>query len=223
VGVALAPLFDHVTFVEPDEDMLVQARAHASAAGMSKVDFIAATAENLNRLGLAAARVVSFGQSFHRTDRLRAAAAVDDVLEPGGSMVLIVHDPGRPAPRQPANTSVIPHEEIRDLVRTFLGSELRSDVRLSSSYEAERFEETLARTRFGPPRMVVARGRPDIVGDIDTVIANYLSMSFAAPHLFGPRLPQFVGELRTLLERRSPNGRFWDWPGDTAVIIATRR
>ena len=41
--------------------------------------------------------------------------------------------------------------------------------------------------------------------------------------LFGPRLAVFVNELRRLLEQHSASGRFWDWPGDTEVIIATRR
>lgn len=223
VGVQLAPLFEHVTFAEPDPDMLAEARTHASAAGLTAVDFLETTAESLGGLGLNPIRVVTFGQSFHRTDRLLVAEAVYDLLEPGGSMVLIVHDPSRPAPPQPANTSLIPHREIHCLVRAFLGAELRSGARLASSYDAERFEETIARTRFGRPRIVFAKGQPHIVRDADSVIADCLSKSFAAPHLFGPRLAEFVGELRTLLEQRSPSGRFWDWPGDTEVIIATRR
>jgi hypothetical protein len=137
-------------------------------------------------------------------------------------MVLIVHDPSRPAPPQPANTSLIPHEEIRDLVRTFLGTELRSGARPVAFYDAERFEETLARTRFGRPHTVYAKGRPDIIRDAESVIANYLSMSFAAPPLFGPRLAEFIDELRKLLRQHSPSGQFWDWPGDTEMIIANR-
>lgn len=222
VGVQLSPLFEHVTFADPDADMLAQAQAHARAAGLTAVDFLNVTAEDLAGLSLPAMRLVTFGQSFHRTDRLRVAEGVYDMLGPAGSMVLIVHDPGRSAPPAPANCSPIPHDEIGHLVRSFLGAELRSGARLASSYGAERFEETLARTRFGRPRVVFATGRADIVRDADDVIANYLSMSFAAPHLFGPRLSEFVDELRRLLEQRSPSGRFWDWPGDTEMIIATR-
>jgi len=108
-------------------------------------------------------------------------------------------------------------------MRAHLGSQLRSGARPASSYAAERFEETLARTAFGPPRVVYAAGRPDVVRDVDGVIAGYLSMSFAAPPLFGSRLTGFIAELRTLLEQRSPAGRFRDWPGDTEILIATRR
>ncbi|HEX7355114.1 MAG TPA: hypothetical protein VF288_09815, partial [Mycobacteriales bacterium] len=183
-----------------------------------------ATAEELPGLRLSPARVVTFGQSFHRTDRLAVAEAVYQLLEPGGSLVLISHDDsGRPAPPAPPGTSSIPHEQIRGLIKTFLGPELRSGNRLVTDYSVERFGQTLRRTSFGAPRTVFAPGRPDIVRDTDGVVDGCLSMSYAAPHLFGPRLPEFVAALRALLERHSPTGRFWDWPGDTEILIATRR
>jgi ubiquinone/menaquinone biosynthesis C-methylase UbiE len=223
VGVQLAGLFEHVTLVEPDPDMLAAARSHAAAAGLGSVDFVRATAEDLPGLGLAPARVVTFGQSFHRTNRLVVAEAVYQLLEPGGSLVLISHDPTRPAPPAPAGTAPIPHDHIRELITTFLNTQLRSGNRLVADYSVERFEQTLQRTSFGNSRAVFAPGRPDIIRDAEGVVAGCLSMSYAAPHLFGPRLDAFVAALHELLERHSPTGRFWDWPGDTEILIAHRR
>ena len=222
VGVQLAGLFERVTLVDPDPDMLAEARSHAAAAGRTAIEFVQATAEQLPELGLSPIRVATFGQSFHRTDRVVVAEAIHRLLQPGGSLVLISHDATRPPPAAPAGTSPIPHHEIRGLIRRFLGNELRSGQRLVADYEVERFEDTLARTSFGPPRRVFAQGRPDIVRDVDGVIAGVLSMSYAAPHLFGARLEEFVAALRGLLERHSTTGRFWDWPGDTEILIATR-
>jgi SAM-dependent methyltransferase len=223
VGLQLTGLFERVTLVEPDPGMLAEARAQAAAAGVSSVDLVRATAEELPGLGLRPARVVTFGQSFHRTNRLVVAEAVYQLLEPGGSLVLISHDPTRPAPPAPAGTSPIPHERIRELITTFLNSELRSGNRLVADYSVERFELTLRRTSFGTSRTLFAPGRPDIIRDVDGVIAGCLSMSYAAPPLFGARLDEFIAALRELLERSSPTGRFWDWPGDTEILIATRR
>jgi ubiquinone/menaquinone biosynthesis C-methylase UbiE len=223
VGVQLAKLFDHVTLVDPDPGMLAEARAHAAAAGLRSVDFVQGIAEHLLEFGLRPARTVTFGQSFHRTNRIVVAETVYQLLEPGGSMVLISHDPTRPPPPPPAGTSPIPHEQIRALITTFLNSELRSGNRLVADYSVERFEQTLERTSFGTPRTVFAPGRPDIIRDIDGVVAGCLSMSYAAPHLFGPRLGEFITALRELLEDHSPTGWFWDWPGDTEILIATRR
>ncbi|PMR58840.1 SAM-dependent methyltransferase [Verrucosispora sp. ts21] len=224
VGLQLASLFAHVTLLEPDLDMLAEARAYAAAERVAGVDFVRATAEDLPHLALPPMRTVTFGQSFHRTDRVRVAEAVWEALEPGGAIVLIGHDPTRPAPRQLPDTPPVPHDDVDRLISAYLGPQRRSGARPATFYQAERFEQTLARTRFGRPRVVYAPGRPDIVRDVDGVIAGYLSMSFAAPHLFGSRLNAFIAELRFLLEQASPaSGLFWDWPGDTEILIAERR
>lgn len=99
---------------------------------------------------------------------------------------------------------------------------MRSGNRRVADYSVERFEKTLARTSFGQPRIVFANGRPEIIRDAEGVIVGCLSTSYAAPHLFGPRLAEFIAALRELLERASPTERFWDWPGDTEILIATR-
>ena len=223
VGVQLAALFEHVSFVDPDPDMLAEARAHAASADLTSADFHQSTAEDIPALRLGPARVATFGQSFHRTDRLRVAEAVYDLLEPGGAIVLIAHNPNRPSPRQPPDTEPIPHLEIRQLIQRYLGPELRSGARPAAAYGIERYEHTLARTRFESPRVVFAAGRDDLIYDPDQVIANYLSMSFASPYLLAERLGDFVTDLRALLSERAPNGRFWEWPGDTEMVIAARR
>jgi hypothetical protein len=64
---------------------------------------------------------------------------------------------------------------------------------------------------------VTVRGR-----DIESVVANYFSMSYSAPRLFGDRRSEYESELRRLLVDSSPSGLFWDWPGDTELVIATK-
>jgi hypothetical protein len=40
--------------------------------------------------------------------------------------------------------------------------------------------------------------------------------------LFGDRLDGFAAEVRALLAKRSAEGVFWDWPGDTEVVMARK-
>jgi SAM-dependent methyltransferase len=222
LAVQLAGLFEHITAIEPDPDMLAVAREHAAAHGVEAIDFIQATAEDIRDLGLPPMRLVTFGQSFHRTDRQAVAEAVHDVLEPGGAIALIVHDlDAAPAPTGTGDPP-IPHDEVRELISRYLGPERRSGQRPASRFGSERLEATLARTRFGPVKIIRAPGRPDITRDVDGVISGYMSMSYAAPHLFGVHLDAFVADLRRLLEARTTTGRFWDWPGDTVAIVARR-
>lgn len=87
---------------------------------------------------------------------------------------------------------------------------------------ADRYDAAVARTKFGHGRTVHAPGREDLTRDVAGVISGILSTSFAAPRRFGDRLGEFVADFRDMLDERTPTGRLWDWPGDTAIIIATK-
>lgn len=223
LAVQLAALVEQVTAVDPDADMLEQARLYAASSGVQRIEFIRARAEDIADLGLAPMRIVTFGQSFHRTDRVPVAEAVYDLLEPGGAIVLVVHDPdGGSAPAGTGDPS-IPDDEVQQLVSRYLGAQRQSGRGPASRFSTERFESTLERTRFGRPTTIHAPGQRHISRDIDGVVSGYLSMSYAAPHLFGDHLDDFIADLRNLLEATTTTGRFCDWPGDTAAIIAHKR
>jgi hypothetical protein len=149
------------------------------------------------------------------------AEIVYDMLEPGGAMAMIVHTvEGRPVPAGP-DLPRIPHDAMRSLVEEHLGAR----PRVGSSFapvRTHRFEDVLARTRFGQPSQLFAEGRPDVVRDVESVLAGYLSFATSAPHLFGDRLDEFCQRARALLWRVSPTGLFWDWPGDTEIVLARR-
>ena len=177
--VALAPLFAEAIGLDPDADMLAEAARRAAAAEVN-VRWVQALGEDIPDLELGSFTVTTFGQSFHRMDREAVAESIYDRLEPGGAIVLIAHTvEGRRVPEGPGYPP-IPHERIRDLIKSYLGERLRSGQGFVS-YPPDRYEDALARTRFGPPDVVFARGQDDLVQDIDGVVANYYSMSFCAP------------------------------------------
>jgi hypothetical protein len=103
-------------------------------------------------------------------------------------------------------------------VRKYLGPTWRAG-QSTAPVQALSLQDALARSRFGAPRVIFAPGIPEHVQDIEGVLSNYFSMSFAAPHLFGDRVEEFADEVRELLRERSPEGVFWDWPGDTEVML----
>ena len=219
--VELAPSFEEVIGLDPDAEMLDEGERRAREAGIDNVRWVEAVAEDIPELGLGPCKLVTFGQSFQWTDRERVAEAVYDILEPGGALALVVNTvEGRPEPEGPGYPP-IPHDEIREIIRRYLGPRRRAGQGFRSD-PPDRYEDALAHTRFGAPRVVFAPGRPDVVRDVDGVLAGFLSMSFAAPHLFGDRLGAFEADVRALLTERSPSGLFWDWPGDTEILLAPR-
>ncbi len=220
--VRLAHLFEDVVGLDPDAAMLSEAARAAEQRGLSNVRWVQAVAEDLPAAATGLYRLVTFGQSFHWTDEARVADAVYDMLEPAGALALIVHTvEGRPVPPSPGPPP-IPHEDLTALVEQYLGSTKRAGQGTAPT-RGHRFEDVLAGSRFGSPQSIFLPGVADLVRDTESVLAGYFSFSWAAPHLFGDRLGDFATDVRQLLASRSPDGRFWDWPGDTEVIVARKR
>lgn len=219
--VRLAHLFAQAVGLDPDAGMLAEGRRAAGEKGVRNIRWVQGLAEDLPGVAPGPYRLVAFGQSFHWTDEQRVAETVYDILEPGGALALIVHTvTGRPRPPDPG-LPPIPHEEIRALVEKYLGTTRRAGQG-TAPQRAHRFEDVLARTRFGVPQQFFVPGIPDLLRDSESVLSGYLSLSFAAPHLFGGRLDDFAREVRALLAERSAAGIFWDWPGDTEVVMARK-
>lgn len=219
----LARLFDQVTALDPEPGMLQAGQRRCRQAGVGNVRWVPGVAEDIAALNPGSWRAVTFGQSFHRVRRLEVAEAVYDLLVPGGSLVLISHnaDDGRPRPAGPGYPE-IPHAAVRELIVGYLGDGTRRYLATWNQGQPERFEHTLSQTRFGGSRTIYAPGRPDLIRNIDTVVASYFSLSYAAPRWFGNRRADFESDLRHLLHEHSPDGLFWDWPGDTELVIATK-
>ncbi len=219
--VRLAHLFGHAVGLDPDPAMLAEGRRVAAEQGVGNITWVQARAEELPEAAPGPYRLVTFGQSLHWTDETRVAEAVYDLLEPGGALALIVHTvEGRPVPPGPGPPP-IPHAEIEAIVQKYLGPTKRAGQG-PAPVRAHRFEDILVRTRFGAPESIFVPGIPDLVRDSESVLSGYFSFSWSAPHLFGDRVEEFAGEMRELLRSRSPDGVFWDWPGDTEVILARK-
>jgi len=219
--VRLAHLFQHAVGLDPDADMLAEGGRAAEEKSLMNIQWVHGVAEDLPAVAPGPYWLVTFGQSFHWTDEQRVAETVYDMLEPGGAMALIVHTvTGRPRPSDPG-APPIPHDDIKSLVESYLGSARRAGQGIAPE-RTHRFEDVLARTRFGVPQQFFAPGIPNLLRDSESVLSGYFSLSSSAPHLFGNRLDDFASEVRALLANRSDEGVFWDWPGDTEVIMARK-
>jgi SAM-dependent methyltransferase len=219
--VRLAHLFQQAVGLDPDAAMLAEGWRAAGQEGVVNIRWVQGLAEDLPAVAPGPYRLVTFGQSFHWTDEQPVAETVYDMLEPGGALALIVHTAaGRPRPPDPG-VPPIPHDEIKALVEKYLGSARRAGQG-TAPQRTHRFEDVLARTRFGVPQQLFVPGIPDLLRDSDSVLSGYLSLSSSAPHLFGDRLDDFAGEVRALLANHSDEGIFWDWPGDTEVVMARK-
>jgi len=215
----LAGLFERAVGVDADADMVAEARREAARRGVTNAEFVRLRAEELPA-GLGEFKVASFAQSFHWMDRPRVAAAVKTMLEPAGAWVHVhattTHgvggDAGLPAPAPP-------HDRIDELAKTYLGPIRRAGQGMLPEGTPAYEEEVMLAAGFqGPARLEVGGGRV-LDRTEDEVVASVYSRSFTAPHLFGDRLAEFEAELRALLRRTAPDGRFSERTREIELVV----
>ena len=218
IALRLADRFAHVVGLDPDPGMLAEAARLADAAGIPNTRWVRARAEDLadhlHELPTPTVRVATLAQSFHWMDQPRVARTIHEVLDPDGGAFVHV-GPGQTSGWLREGP---PNEEIDELIVRYLGTTHRAGqgVRPTSPGGEER---VLAALPFDGPERIVLDGAVH-ERTPEQLVHNVLSMSNAAPHLFGDRLDDFVHDLRTLLDRR-PTYRVR--VGDTLVRIWRRR
>ncbi|MEV0650732.1 class I SAM-dependent methyltransferase [Phytomonospora sp. NPDC050363] len=216
VTLALAGHFAEVVGMDPDDDMLAEAERRAGLRGVTNARWAAGRAEDLPA-GLGAFRAVAFANSFHWTDRDRVAATVLEMLEPGGAFVHL-SDLKSWSPQTPLPLPAPPYERIGELVRRYLGPVRRAGQGTLVNGTPGREDLVLARAGF-----VDFRRHPVPAGQVldrsaDDVVAWTFSRSDSAPHLFGDRLAEFEGDLRSLLREAAPDGRFAEHLPPTQIM-----
>jgi SAM-dependent methyltransferase len=208
----LAPLFETVTGVDPDPEMLAEAARLSAAAGISHATWVRDRAEALPA-GLGLFLVIAFGASFHWMDRPRVARTVLAMLVPGGA-VIQVDAPGNRAdplpgddPRGSLRYPLAPNTAIDELRRCYLGPDQRAGQSVRNTSPSGE-DDVFQAAGFKPARTVVVPDGREIVRSIDQLVAERFSLSGSAPHLFGDRTGQFESDLRTLLADASSSGMF---------------
>lgn len=219
LALSLAHLFAEVVGVDPDREMIAEAGREAARTGVTeKARWVRARAEELPA-GLGRFTVATFGQSFHWMDRDLVAAITSDVLRPGGALVHISDVKGEILTVDGLAHPAVPYPAIDDLIRHYLGPVRRAGRGVLPQGTPGGEAVVLARAGFsGPQRHVVPGGQP-LRRTADDVVAGVFSMSFSAPHLFGPRLDGFEADLRRLLREVSTTGRFSEWQPSTEVFV----
>ncbi|MFF3849262.1 class I SAM-dependent methyltransferase [Streptomyces sp. NPDC002328] len=219
LALELAHRFGEVVGVDPDRGMIAEAERGAAEAGVAgKATWVRARAEQLPA-GLGAFTVVTFGQSFHWMDRDLVAVTVRGMLERGGALVHVsdVKEENRSLDGLP--WPAVPYAALEELVRRYLGPVRRAGQGVLPQGTPGGESAVYARAGFhGPDRHVVPGGQL-LERTVDDVVAWMFSMSFAAPHLFGPRRDDFETDLRRRLSKASPSGRFSELGPGTEVFV----
>jgi SAM-dependent methyltransferase len=208
LSLLLASSFDEVLAVDADADMIRVGRAAAASRGIENVTWRHAYAEDLDDVGRF--RAVTLAQSFHWMDRPVVATKIRGWLHQDGYCVHVgatTHEGTGAAGVSPYPAP--PTDRIRELVRAYLGTQRRAgQAVVAGGYTPDDEKAVFCAAGFAGPEVVTVIGGDIFERSQDQVIASVLSLSSAAPHLFGDRLPAFLDDLRQMLWEASPSGMF---------------
>jgi SAM-dependent methyltransferase len=211
VTLRLAHLYDEVVGLDPDPDMIKEARNQSKELGVTNAKWVCMRAEDLSE-ELGAFRTVTFAASFHWMDRPKVAALVKNLLAHGGAAVQVDAPSYRADALAQASKGDLPHPlppdaAVADLRTRYLGQDLRAGQGIrNSSPDGE--DVVFQRAGYRPMRRVIVPDGRVLTRTIDDLVAQRFSSSPTAPHLFGNGLESFESDLREVLEDASPSGLF---------------
>lgn len=213
----LAPWVAAAVGIDADAEMISAAEGAAARAGVHNVSWRRLRAEDLPS-GLGRFQLATFAQSFHWMDRPLVAAAVHQLLEPGGAC-LIVHatthrgdDSNDPLPHPRP-----PHEAIAELISRYLGSVRRAGRGTLPTRTPSGEDDVMRRAGFQRAHRVDVDVATVVTRNVDAIVASVFSLSSATPHLFGSQRGEFEQALRRLLRTISPEGLFAERTRDIAL------
>jgi SAM-dependent methyltransferase len=194
--------FESVVAIDIDASMIEEAgriQKSFSSFRSSDIEWRVMAAEDVSR-EVGTFRLVTAGSSFHWMDRDLVLRKVQEVLAPGCGIALVG---GISAWWEgPEEWQGV----VTDVIRRYLGERRMAGGGPATHMEGERFEETLTRNGW---RVEFNRDYPaDLEWDIDSVIGQLWSSSYANRRLLGERAGEFERELRTRLLKLRPEGIF---------------
>lgn len=193
--ISLAPNFNKVVAMDPDEEMLHAARQAAEAAKVSNIEFVKGSSWDLSP-AIGTFRFVIMGQSFHWMDRDQALKSLYELVESKGSLAIVYQKRRAPLAIENAEDEV---------VRKFMGERRRAG-RGYYEHSPDSHEVVFARSRFialAPWHYSYERQQT-----IDEAVGFVFSTSRATKQLLGGRAAEFEAELRKQFLVAAPAGKF---------------
>ena len=204
LAMPLAKYFDNVLGLDPDPEMIEQAKLNSKRAKLNNIDWQIASSNDLTEVNRSF-KLITLGQSLHWMDEITVIDQLYELLEPSGGLFIV--GGGGVSIFSQKNPNVQSKDAaIKRLVTKYLGPERRAG---NSTYQPSdlNWEQNLfPNSKFGGFKKRVYKTKT--VRTINQELGNLYSMSWARPEFFGSRINEFEAEFRHELSAIDGRGKF---------------
>jgi len=206
LGIPLARYCKEVVCMDPDTDMVDEARQAAGAAGVRNISFTVGSSWDLSPAA-GTFDLTVIGDAFHWMDRDQVLSVLFVMTEPGGGVAVIGRKLSYPEDCQAV---------VEATIKEFLGEQRRAGQGVYT-HPAERHEVVLARSRF----QVLPSWQTEysLTWGISDLLGYLYSTSYANKRLFGDQVESFEQLLRSRLAELEPSETFPVRVEVTALLV----
>jgi ubiquinone/menaquinone biosynthesis C-methylase UbiE len=204
LAIAFAPHFAEAVGIDPEPEMIEEARGEAEAAGVA-LTLVQGSSRDLGPQ-LGRFRMVTMGRSFHWMDRDATLRALDALIEPSGSIVLMHAGDGGSAWQ----------DAYRAVAREWVTPAAWAEAEHRRSPEWERHDVVLARSAFS--RVERLKEPLTRTATIDELLGRAASMSLTTPAALGEGRAGYEAALRQRLEAIMPSGTLEETVSAEAMV-----
>jgi ubiquinone/menaquinone biosynthesis C-methylase UbiE len=200
LAVPLARYFDEVLAIDPDPGMLHMGECRAAKQKITNIKWQKGSSRTLTGVSQYF-KLATMGQSLHWMDEEQTLKVLYRIIEPGGGILIV-----GTVPAGQNRTAAAKDELIKQTVAKYLGTHRRAGKYVYKQSDKKWESDVLPNSPFGAfeKREYVAKSTQNI----DQIIGNLYSMSWALRSHFGSKINEFEDELRTGLSVISKPGQF---------------
>lgn len=200
LAIPLSRFFESVIAWDPDKDMLEEGNKKARSAGVKNIIWQKKSSKDLPSLKRSF-RLVAMGGSFHWMEQEEVLNQLFDLVEPNGGMAIS----GGAKPLEFSSETSERDKIIKIVIKKYLGPERRAGEQIYTHPEKS-FEEYLQNSKFHD--FEEHYYEVELTRNIDEVVGNLFSTSFASKKQLGEQVEEFTKDLRDKLANISKTGEF---------------
>lgn len=202
LSLPLADEFAAITGMDPDQEMIEEARRHAAEQGVQNIRFITAGGEDIE-FGMGKFRLILFGSSLHWMEIDNVLVKSRTVLTPNGGIAIC----GMPSIWGGESEW---EQAVVKTVQRWLGEDRRAGTG-SFSEPDRRFNEALSDAGF--TNLAEESFEREFELDIPFIIGHLYSTSYCSRAMLGENADEFENDLTRTLTQINPGGEFiWRVP-----------